>query len=203
MTRTIAQHRTDRLCILTCGGHNFDDRVQLTETLDRLYLEHGFARVIAGGTRGAAKLTREWANSRGVACDVYHADRARFGRNASRIRNEHMLAEGKPCLVVAFSGGHRTARMVRIARNAGIEVIDIAPRSLRARTVAMTKKVVARLLGVIDPARDGRERPAPTPGRPASTVARARVAVRHAIPSPGAVSRSLRRPAALIWRVSG
>jgi UDP-N-acetylmuramoylalanine-D-glutamate ligase len=37
-----------------------------------------------------------------------------------------MLAEGKPDLVVAAPGGRGTADMVRRARDAGIEVVEVA-----------------------------------------------------------------------------
>ena len=37
-----------------------------------------------------------------------------------------MLDEGKPDLVVAFPGGRGTAHMTRIARGAGIEVIEVS-----------------------------------------------------------------------------
>lgn len=36
-----------------------------------------------------------------------------------------MLADGKPDLVVAFSGGRGTAHMVKIALAAGVEVLEV------------------------------------------------------------------------------
>ena len=42
------------------------------------------------------------------------------------LRNQRMLDEGKPDLVVAFPGGRDTADMVRRARSAGVEVVEIA-----------------------------------------------------------------------------
>lgn len=36
-----------------------------------------------------------------------------------------MLSEGKPSLVVAFPGGEGTADMVRKARAAGVEVVEV------------------------------------------------------------------------------
>jgi hypothetical protein len=53
------------------------------------------------------------------------ADWAGLGRKAGPIRNEQMLSEGQPHLVVAFPGGRGTAHMVGIARAAGVEVIEI------------------------------------------------------------------------------
>jgi hypothetical protein len=42
------------------------------------------------------------------------------------MRNQQMLDEGRPTLVVAFPGGRGTADMMRRARVAGIEVIEIS-----------------------------------------------------------------------------
>ena len=60
---------------------------------------------------------------RGVA----EADWAKHGRKAGPIRNQRMIDEGRPDLVVAFPGGTGTADMVERARVAGIRVIEIAP----------------------------------------------------------------------------
>lgn len=113
------------LRILVCGGRDYADRDRLNAELDRLRAERGFSLVTTGGARGADTLAAEWAGSRGVPCDVYMADWAGLGRKAGPIRNERMLHEGKPELVVGFPGGRGTAHMYRIAREAGVEVIEI------------------------------------------------------------------------------
>jgi hypothetical protein len=111
--------------VLVCGGRDFDDRGTLDAALDRLHQQHGFTLVIAGGARGADTLAEDWARARGVVCQVYRADWEGLGRKAGPIRNQQMLTEGKPELVVAFPGGRGTAHMVRIAREAGVEVIEV------------------------------------------------------------------------------
>jgi hypothetical protein len=112
--------------VLVCGGRHYADRERLTTVLDRLRAERGFSLVIAGGARGADTLAEEWAKAAGLPCDVYRADWEGLGRKAGPIRNERMLHEGKPELVVGFPGGRGTAHMCRIAREAGVEVIEIA-----------------------------------------------------------------------------
>jgi len=115
--------------VVVCGGRDYADRDRLNTVLDRLRAERGFSLVIAGGARGADTLAAEWAASRGVPCEVYMADWEGLGRKAGPIRNERMLAEGKPDLVVGFPGGRGTAHMCRIAREAGIEVLEISEQS--------------------------------------------------------------------------
>ena len=57
----------------------------------------------------------------------------RNGRKAGPIRNQQMLDEGRPSLVVAFPGGRGMADMVRRARNAGVEAISCPARNPGAR----------------------------------------------------------------------
>jgi hypothetical protein len=61
-----------------------------------------------------------------IPCSVYMADWDGLGRKAGPIRNQRMLDEGKPDLVIAFPGGRGTADMVRRAREAGVEVVELA-----------------------------------------------------------------------------
>ena len=86
----------------------------------------GIALVIAGGARGADTIAAEWAKARDIPCEVYMADWDGLGPKAGPIRNQRMLDEGKPDLVVAFPGGRDTADMMRRARSAGVEVVEIA-----------------------------------------------------------------------------
>jgi hypothetical protein len=53
---------------------------------------------------------------------VYKAEWDKHGRAAGPIRNQQMLDDGKPDLVLAFAGGRGTDDMCRRAREAGIEV---------------------------------------------------------------------------------
>jgi hypothetical protein len=111
--------------VLVCGGRNYTHLGRLYWCLDSLHHERGFTLLIAGGARGADTLAAEWAAARNVPFKIYMAEWKRLGRKAGPIRNERMLNEGKPELVVAFPGGRGTAHMTRIAREAGVEVIEI------------------------------------------------------------------------------
>jgi len=110
------------MCVLVCGGRNFGDLSLLRTTLDRIHAEHPIAVIIHGGARGADVLARFSAVSNGIEVKVFHADWEKFGRAAGPIRNQQMIDEGKPDLVVAFDGGAGTADMVRRAVKAGIVV---------------------------------------------------------------------------------
>ena len=112
--------------VLVCGGRDFTSYGTLCKKLDELDAIHGFEKVIHGGARGADRLSGDWAFARGIYCNVYEANWEKHGPAAGPIRNQRMLDEGKPDLVVAFPGGKGTADMVRRARSRGIEVMEIA-----------------------------------------------------------------------------
>ncbi len=108
--------------VLVCGGRDFSDRVRLFNALDRIHRKRGVAVIIDGAARGADSLGARWAIERGVASERHPADWARFGKSAGYRRNEAMLDEGAPDLVVAFPGGRGTAHMVELARSKGFVV---------------------------------------------------------------------------------
>lgn len=82
--------------------------------------------IIQGGAKGADRMARDFANANDIRCEQYDADWKAHGKAAGHIRNQQMLDEGKPDVVIAFPGGAGTADMVKRARAAGVEVIEIA-----------------------------------------------------------------------------
>jgi hypothetical protein len=114
------------LKILVCGGRAFDDAAFIHAELDRLHAAHPFDAVIEGDARGVDRIAGEWARDRGIALVVYPADWANEGRHAALIRNERMLREGRPDLVVAFPGGRGTWHTCSLAEGLGIAVVRIA-----------------------------------------------------------------------------
>jgi hypothetical protein len=114
--------------VLICGGRNFSNRTRVYEALDRVFkvseanLLGVAGTVIHGGATGADALADDWAIVNWKEILVFKADWKRHGKAAGPLRNQQMIDEGKPELVVAFSGGSGTADMVRRAREAGIPV---------------------------------------------------------------------------------
>lgn len=117
------------LRLLVCGGRDFQDREWAYHVLDRFHAKCGpVGIVIHGAAKGADSLGEEWAVSRCVASVGYNAHWQRDGRAAGPIRNQRMLDEGRPSVVLAFPGGRGTADMVARARKAGLTVYEIPPR---------------------------------------------------------------------------
>lgn len=116
--------------VLVCGGRDYSDRAKVKEVLDNYIGAHGHHDlprdvVIVGCARGADTLAEEWADMTGQRIERYPADWDKHGKAAGAIRNQQMLDEGKPNLVIAFPGGRGTADMVRRAKSAGIRTIEI------------------------------------------------------------------------------
>jgi hypothetical protein len=126
------------LRVLACGGREYTDAAEVARKLDRLYATAGIAVLIEGGAIGADRLAQAWANERGVPVLTFEADWLNDRRAAGPIRNQRMLVEGKPDLVVVFPGKRGTANMVRQAREAGVMVWQTSetelPRLIRPRT---------------------------------------------------------------------
>lgn len=111
--------------VLVCGGRDYRDKTSLYRELDNLDCHRSIDAVIHGGASGADTLAGIWAKEWGCQVSIYPADWQKHGRAAGPIRNQQMLDEGKPDLVVAFPGGNGTADMVHRARVAGVRVIQV------------------------------------------------------------------------------
>jgi hypothetical protein len=109
--------------VLICGDREWDDRSAIAKVIDRLSDD---STVIHGAARGADSIAGELAAERGLNVRAFPAEWHRYGRGAGPRRNQQMLDEGQPNLVVAFHSNldksRGTADMVRRARKAGLPV---------------------------------------------------------------------------------
>ena len=112
--------------VAVTGGRDYTDRHAIYAALDQLLAEHGGVFfLISGMDRGADTLAPEWAVSRNVpvlAFPVQPADWSRLGKRAGFIRNQRMLDDGRPDVLVSFPGGNGTHDCTERAKRAGIPV---------------------------------------------------------------------------------
>lgn len=118
-----------RVCVT--GGRDYPNQYRVYEVLSQVHTERNIACLMEGGARGADMFARAWAKSVGLKPLTFDAEWEKYkrprGRNpAGQIRNQRMLDEGKPDLVIAFPGGNGTAGMVKIAKKAGLDVMEIS-----------------------------------------------------------------------------
>ena len=109
--------------ILVTGGRDYRDRTTLHAALEDY---PDMTHLAQGGADGADALARQWALRRpSVVVATYPAHWKTEGRMAGPLRNQRMLDEFRPDLVVAFPGGRGTADMVMKAKAAGVPVKTI------------------------------------------------------------------------------
>ena len=107
---------------LVCGGRDYADSARVFRVLDAAAERLGVDFIIQGGARGADYLAWQWADVRGVKVGTFNADWKAHGKQAGSIRNQQMLDEGRPDLVLAFPGGVGTNDMIRRAEASGLPV---------------------------------------------------------------------------------
>lgn len=114
--------------VLFCGDREWTDKELIHNVLV------SFLRLpevlIEGECRGADVLSREVAEAEGIPVLPFPAEWSRYDRAAGPIRNQKMLDEGKPSLVVAFHDdlgrSKGTKRMISQALKAGIKVLHVS-----------------------------------------------------------------------------
>lgn len=115
------------MIVLVCGGRHYDDKTTVWCMLSAYQASRGaFTAIVQGGATGADKLARGWAEAYRIPLYTFWADWKALGTKAGPIRNQRMLDQAKPSLVIAFPGGAGTENMKRLARQSGIEVIEVA-----------------------------------------------------------------------------
>lgn len=117
---TAAANGKKAVTLLVCGGRDYADNQALNSFLNELAKGQPIAQLIHGAASGADSLASQWAKAKGIPVKPFPADWKTHGKSAGYRRNEQMLQEGRPDLVVAFPGGMGTAHMLKIARQAGV-----------------------------------------------------------------------------------
>lgn len=111
--------------VLVCGGRDYRNYETVYEWIRDQVDFGGCVTVIHGGCSGADNVADYVAGELGLDIEVYPADWKRHGKAAGPIRNQQMLDDGKPDIVLAFPGGRGTADMVRRAKAAGVRVVEV------------------------------------------------------------------------------
>lgn len=126
--------------VLVCGGRDYNDREKVFDTLDDIRGIVPITCIIHGAAKGADTLGGKWAVSSKTAVEAYPAKWKDFSHPwsvrktnkwgdynsmAGPIRNQQMLDEGKPDLVVAFGGGSGTWDMIKRAKENQVMVLEV------------------------------------------------------------------------------
>ena len=111
--------------ILICGDRNYQDWIKVQEYLDTISRT---TIIIHGGARGADSLAGNLATSLKMKVIKFPADWDKYGKAAGVLRNQQMLDEGHPDLVVYFhkdiENSKGTRDMLKRATDSGIRIIN-------------------------------------------------------------------------------
>jgi len=126
----------NKLKVLICGGRWFSDYELLAKSLDKINI----SSIISGGCKGADKLAERYAEEHNIPIEIYKPDWNNISKPGAIIkygnygpynaiagfdRNEKMLLEDKPDLVIGFCGNNGTEHMLRLARKANVKIIHV------------------------------------------------------------------------------
>ncbi len=102
--------------------------LRLDAGLIKMLIEHNdikITEIVSGKANGIDKCGELVAKVFNYELKKFPADWETHGKAAGILRNMKMLKEGKPDMVIAFPGGRGTENMKFIAREAGVEVIEV------------------------------------------------------------------------------
>jgi len=112
--------------VLVCGDRNWTDSDSIRSWLAKLQ-DWGYDTLVEGEARGADRIAAFEARRMGFTILPFPAKWKQFGIAAGSIRNQQMIDEGHPELVVYFhhdlTNSKGTKDMVRRAEILGIEVL--------------------------------------------------------------------------------
>lgn len=111
--------------VLVCGSRDWTDVTTIKNRLRALPGWPGEWTVIEGGASGADRIAHEVAWDDGAAVTTFRANWQKHGKAAGPIRNQRMIVEGKPDIVLAFPRSETsrgTWDMISRARKAGVDV---------------------------------------------------------------------------------
>jgi hypothetical protein len=107
--------------VLVCGGREYANYEAVYRTLESFKACH----VGHGGARGADSLAGQAAQRLGYEVSVFPAQWDKFGPAAGCIRNQDMLRDFCPDMVIAFKGGKGTEHMKRTALAKNVPVLEV------------------------------------------------------------------------------
>lgn len=112
--------------ILVTGSRDWTDAARIREEFEQLAANHSNIEMCHGGAGGADALAAREAYLLGWPIKVFPADWRHLGKRAGVVRNQQMLDEFRPDLVLAFPLPQSigTIDMMRRAEKAGVPILD-------------------------------------------------------------------------------
>ena len=116
-----------KFVVLICGDRNWSRQTTMRLVFDKLKTmkRERWIIIVHGDARGADSIAGALAKEYGFECAPHPADWELYGKAAGPIRNQEMLDEEKPHIVLAFHANIESSKgtkdMLRRAKKAGIK----------------------------------------------------------------------------------
>jgi hypothetical protein len=130
--------------VLVCGGRYYENTDAVHQELMRFNWRHPIKVIIHGGVSGAGIAAEAWARRNRVDVVRYPPNWEGLGKRAERLRNDFMLADSHPDVVIVFPGGRDTANLATKGMAAGAQVLH-APSWADRKMIATGAADGARL----------------------------------------------------------
>lgn len=108
--------------LLVCGGRDYQDRNKIYKTLNQIHKETPISLLITGDAKGADHLSYLWALNYTIPTRIFMANWKKYGPRAGPIRNQEMINQAKPDLILAFPGGTGTQNMISLGKKAALPI---------------------------------------------------------------------------------
>ncbi|HHX59799.1 MAG TPA: DUF2493 domain-containing protein [Epulopiscium sp.] len=111
--------------VLICGDRHWNNYSSILNIVQRLKKAYGNIKIVQGGCSGADIIAKKAAIECGLEYAEYPANWSKYGKRAGPLRNQQMLDEENPDMVIAFhpninqSKGSRD--MITRAKQVGIQ----------------------------------------------------------------------------------
>ena len=92
------------------GDRYYDDVDSISDILGTYRKKNSKLKIIQGGAGGADTIALAYAERFGLEKQTFKADWEKYGKGAGPIRNQEMLDQGDPSLVLAFHNDIRSSK---------------------------------------------------------------------------------------------
>lgn len=113
---------------IVSGSHTvgFDYEPFVNNVLTKLHEKLSFTCIIDGEAKGVDTFAHHWAQHHKIPFERFPAKWSKYGKAAGSIRNQQMIDEGFPDLVVLFPGNSGTNNMRKRAERAEIKTLMVS-----------------------------------------------------------------------------
>lgn len=106
--------------VLVCGCRNLSGYIgfknYIYESMSIFHTQTKITKLIEGGASGVDYVAKQWAIVNKIPIKEFPAEWDKYNKSAGSIRNQQMIDEGKPDIVIAFWDGKSRDTLDMISR---------------------------------------------------------------------------------------